>query len=114
MIITDTTIDEVMEMSDKQEKDLINHYKEIEFNDRLDNKITTCITFLTVLGIALIYLWTQIKEYNLCWYTILYLIFCTVNVIMFFICIFMFFGHIQAMTDQHSLSKMSLLKICMY
>lgn len=67
------------------------YYKEIEFNDRLNNKITTCITFLTVLGSALIYLCTQIKEYNLCWYTILYLIFCTVNVIMFFICIFMFF-----------------------
>lgn len=67
------------------------YYKEIEFNDRLNNKITTCITFLTVLGSALIYLWTQIKEYNFCWYTILYLIFCTVNVIMFFICIFMFF-----------------------
>lgn len=63
------------------------YYKEIEFNDRLNNKITTCITFLTVLGSALILLWTQFKNYNLCWYTIIYLIFCLVNTIMFGVCI---------------------------
>lgn len=67
------------------------YYKEIEFNDRLNNKITTCITFLTVLGSALILLWTQVKDYGLYWYTILYFVFCTVNTIMFFVCIFMFF-----------------------
>lgn len=67
------------------------YYKEVEFNDRLNNKITTCITFLTVLGSALILLWTQVKDYGLYWYTILYFIFCTVNTIMFFVCIFMFF-----------------------
>lgn len=71
-------------------KDL--YYKEIEFNDRLNNKITTCITFLTVIGSALIYLWTQIKDYASCWYTALYFIFCLINTIMFFICIFMFFS----------------------
>jgi hypothetical protein len=70
-------------------KDL--YYKEVEFNDRLNNKITTCISFLTVLGSALILLWTQVKDYGLYWYTILYFIFCTVNTIMFFVCIFMFF-----------------------
>lgn len=69
-------------------KDL--YYKEVEFNDRLNNKITTCITFLTVLGSALILLWTQFKNYNFCWYTIIYLIFCVVNTIMFVICIKMF------------------------
>lgn len=70
-------------------KDL--YYKEIEFNDRLNNKITTCITFLTVLGSALIYLWTQIKDYNSCWYTCIYFIFCILNTVMFIVCIFMFF-----------------------
>lgn len=69
-------------------KDL--YYKEVEFNDRLNNKITTCITFLTVLGSALILLWTQFKNYNFCWYTILYLIFCIVDTMIFFICIKMF------------------------
>ena len=69
-------------------KDL--YYKEVEFNDRLNNKITTCITFLTVLGSALILLWTQFKNYNLCWYTVIYFMICMVNTIMFGICIKMF------------------------
>lgn len=69
-------------------KDL--YYKEIEFNDRLNNKITTCITFLTVLGSALILLWTQFKNYNLCWYTTVYFMFCMIDTVMFFICIKMF------------------------
>lgn len=69
-------------------KDL--YYKEIDFNDKLNNKITTCITFLTVLGSALILLWTQFKNYNLCWYTFLYLALCIIDTIMFIICIIMF------------------------
>ena len=69
-------------------KDL--YYKDVEFNDRLNNKITTCITFLTVLGSALILSWTQFKNYNLCWYTIIYFILCVVNTVMFGICIKMF------------------------
>jgi hypothetical protein len=69
-------------------KDL--YYKEIEFNERLNNKITTCITFLTILGSALILLWTQLKNYILCWYTILYIIFCVIDTLMFVICIVMF------------------------
>ncbi|MCM1416375.1 MAG: hypothetical protein NC430_10685 [bacterium] len=67
------------------------YYKEIEFGDRLNNKITTCITFLTILGSALILLWTQIKNYELFWYTGVYLVFCIIVTIMFFICIGMFF-----------------------
>lgn len=67
------------------------YYKEIEFNDRLNNKISTCITFLTILGSALILLWTQIKNYQLLWYTGVYLVFCTVSTVMFCVCIFMFF-----------------------
>ncbi len=67
------------------------YYKEIEFSDRLNNKITTCITLLTILGSALILLWTQIKNYELFWYTGVYLVFCVIVTIMFFICIVMFF-----------------------
>lgn len=67
------------------------YYKEIEFSDRLNNKITTCITFLTILGSALILLWTQIKNFELFWYTGVYLVFCIIVTIMFFISIWMFF-----------------------
>lgn len=67
------------------------YYKEIEFNDRLNNKISTCITFLTIIGSALILLWTQFKNYQLFWYTGVYLVFCIATSIMFCICIFMFF-----------------------
>lgn len=70
-------------------KDL--YYKEIEFNDRLNNKITTCITFLTVLGSGLIFLWSQIKNYKAYWYMGVYFVFCISVTIMFLICIFMFF-----------------------
>ena len=67
------------------------YYKEIEFNDRLNSKISTCITFLTIIGSALILLWTQFKNYELLWYTGVYLVFCIISTIMFCICIGMFF-----------------------
>lgn len=67
------------------------YYKEIEYSDRLNNKISTCITFLTILGSALILLWTQFKNYQLLWYTGVYLVFCLVTTVMFCICIFKFF-----------------------
>ena len=44
-------------------KDL--YYKEIEYSERLNNKINTGITFLTVLGSAQIILWVQFKSFNL-------------------------------------------------
>lgn len=66
------------------------YYREIEFNDILNNKITTCITFLTIIGSALILLWTQFKHYTLSWYTILFLIICLIDTTMFIICIAMF------------------------
>ena len=70
-------------------KDL--YYKEIEFNDRLNNKISNCITFLTIIGSALILLWSQIKNYKILWYTGVYLVFCIISTIMFIICVFKFF-----------------------
>lgn len=67
------------------------YYQEIEFNNRLNNKISTTLTFLTIIGSALIILWTQFKYYELYWYTGVYLVFCIITTIMFCICIFMFF-----------------------
>ncbi len=66
------------------------YYKERELNDTLNNKITTCITFLTIIGSALILLWTQFKNYTSCWYTTIYFIFCVIDTIMFIACIVMF------------------------
>ena len=43
-----------------------------------------------MLGSELILLWTQFKNYNLCWYTVIYFMICMVNTIMFGICIKMF------------------------
>ena len=67
------------------------YYKEIEFSDRLNNKISTCITFLTILGSAQILLWTQFKNFELLWYTIVYLFFCSISTILFIVCIGLFF-----------------------
>lgn len=66
------------------------YYKEIEFNDRLNNKITTCITFLTILGSAQILLWTQMKTY-LTWYTLVYVICSCISSISFIACVGLFF-----------------------
>lgn len=67
------------------------YYKEIEDANRLDNKITTCITFLTVLGSAQILLWTQIETYEPVWYTGIYLGFCLAGAVMLCVCIGLFF-----------------------
>lgn len=67
------------------------YYKEIEFNDRLNNKITTCITFLTILGSAQLLLWTQVKNFELLWYTGVYFTICLISTILFCVCIGLFF-----------------------
>lgn len=67
------------------------YYKEIEFSDRLNGKITTCITFLTVLGSAQILIWTQLKNFEVAWYTMVYIGFCSLSTILFFITVFFFF-----------------------
>jgi len=70
-------------------KDL--YYKEIEYSDRLSNKINTCITFLTILGSAQILLWSQFVRFSLSWCTIVYLIFCALSTILFIICLHKFY-----------------------
>lgn len=66
------------------------YYKEIEFNDRLNNKITTCITFLTILGSAQILLWSQMR-FCLNLYVIVYIVCSGVSSILFIYCVFLFF-----------------------
>lgn len=66
------------------------YYKEIEYSESLNNKIGTTITFLTILGSAQILLWTKIKEFQLYWYTGVYLILCCISTILFLICIGIF------------------------
>lgn len=39
------------------------YYKEIEHNERLNGKAVICISFLTIIGGGLIFLWTQIEDY---------------------------------------------------
>lgn len=88
------------------------YYKEIETASRLDNKITTCITFLTILGSAQILLWTQLANYGPVWYTGIYLALCLLGTVMFFVCIGMFFkaycGYemylfpVKAIAEQHA------------
>lgn len=67
------------------------YYKEIEFSDRLNSKISICITFLTILGSAQIVLWTQLKNFNSSISTNVYIVFCSVTTILFIICIWKFF-----------------------
>ena len=44
------------------------YYKEIEHSERLNGKINTMITFLTILGGAQVLLWTQMKDFEAEWY----------------------------------------------
>lgn len=69
-------------------KDL--YYKELEFADKLNSKITTCITFITILGSAQALLWTQFKHFQLCWYTGIYYAICCVSTTLFGICVYQF------------------------
>lgn len=38
------------------------YYKEIEYTERLNSKINTCITFLTIIGSGLILVWSQLEK----------------------------------------------------
>ena len=67
------------------------YYKEIEHSERLNNKINTCITFLTILGSAQILLWTQFKNFEIKWYSILYIFLCAISLVIFVITIIRFY-----------------------
>ena len=67
------------------------YYKEIEYSERLNSKINICITFLTILGSAQILLWTQLKESNIIYYTIIYIILCIASLFVFIMSLFVFY-----------------------
>ena len=67
------------------------YYKEIEHSERLNNKSNVSITFLTVLGSAQIFLWTQFKTFECSVFSIIYLLLCIVSLILFIISAFKFY-----------------------
>lgn len=52
------------------------YYQELAFKESLDNKITTGITFLTILGSGQILLWSQLKNFQPVWYMGVYMTLC--------------------------------------
>lgn len=67
------------------------YYKEIEHSERLNNKSNVSITFLTVLGSAQIFLWTQFKTFECSVFSIIYLCLCIVSLILFIMSAFKFY-----------------------
>lgn len=67
------------------------YYKEIEHSERLNNKIGTSISFITVLGSAQILLWTQFKTFENTRYSSIYLILCVISLLFFIICAIIFY-----------------------
>ena len=67
------------------------YYKEIEYTEKLNSKINTCITFLTIIGSGLILVWAQLEEVDSGIWFWLYLILCVISSILFIICIYFFY-----------------------
>lgn len=67
------------------------YYKEIEHSERLNNKSNVSITFLTVLGSAQMFLWTQFKTFDCSVFSIIYLCLCIASLILFIISAFIFY-----------------------
>ena len=67
------------------------YYKEIEHSERLNGKINTMITFLTILGGAQVLLWTQMKDFEAEWYLGIYICFSFASLILFIISSFEFY-----------------------
>ena len=49
------------------------YYKEIEYTERLNSKINTCMTFLTIIGSGVILVWSQLGKVSPSIYFWLYL-----------------------------------------
>lgn len=68
------------------------YYKEIEFSDRLNNKITTCITLLTITGTGLIFLWMQLTtNFLLHWKYSIYGLLCLISLFFFIRSLYFFY-----------------------
>lgn len=67
------------------------YYKEIEYTERLNSKINTCITFLTIIGSGLILVWSQLEKVGSGIQFWLYLILCAISSVLFIVCIYFFY-----------------------
>lgn len=69
-------------------KDL--YYREIEHAEKLNSKIQTCITFLTIIGGGITLEWAQLKNFQHNWYFYLYIILCFITSICYFVSLIKF------------------------
>ena len=67
------------------------YYKEIEYTERLNSKINTCMTFLTIIGSGVILVWSQLCKVSPSIYFWIYLILCIMSSMSFIICIIFFY-----------------------
>lgn len=67
------------------------YYKEMEFSNKLSEKINICITFLTILGSGQVLLWTQSLEFEISVYTSIYFVMCCISTGLFITCLFKFY-----------------------
>jgi len=67
------------------------YYKEIEYTERLNSKINTCMTFLTIIGSGVILVWSQLGKVSPSIYFWLYLALCIMSSVSFIICIIFFY-----------------------
>ena len=63
------------------------YYKEIEYTERLNSRINTCITCLTILGSGVILLWSQLKDYRGMVQFVLYHGLCVLSGVLLCVCI---------------------------
>ena len=67
------------------------YYKEIEYTERLNSKINTCMTFLTIIGSVGILVWSQLNNVFSGIYFWIYLILCIMSSVSFIICLIFFY-----------------------
>lgn len=69
-------------------KDL--YYREIEFTDRLNSKVSICLTMLTVAGSIIGLELSNLKNLNNAWYTTIYFHLCILICLSFMFCFYKF------------------------
>lgn len=67
------------------------YYKEIEHTERLNSRINTCITFLTIIGSGVILVWTQLKDFRGMVQFWVYLVLCVLSSVSLLVCIVVFY-----------------------
>lgn len=67
------------------------YYKEIEYSERLNGRVATNITFLTILGSAQIFSWSQIISFDIGWYFISDIVMNIIALILFILAVIQFY-----------------------